>query len=153
MPFSIGDAAIVRALGNKRGDIIAIGRDGRYQLRIEGVTMWCREEDLDTQKDSGRTKASRSKPARPRHTEEDRGHVAPAGRLDLHGLIVEEALARLTDEIDRSLRRGADRLEVIHGKGSGRVRDAVHRHLASMPVVAAFRLDPVNPGVTWVHFR
>jgi len=80
MPFSIGDAAIVRALGNKRGDIIAIGRDGRYQLRIEGVTMWCREEDLDTQKDSGRTKASRSKPGRPRHTEEDRGHVAREGR-------------------------------------------------------------------------
>ena len=153
MPFSIGDAAVVRALGNKRGDIIAIGRDGRYQLRIEGVTMWCREEDLDTQKDSGRTKASRSKPGRRRHTEEDRGHVSPAGRLDLHGLIVEEALARLTDEIDRSLLRGADRLEVIHGKGSGRVRDAVHRHLASMPVVAAFRLDSVNPGVTWVHFR
>ena len=153
MPFSIGDAAIVRALGNKRGDIIAIGRDGRYQLRIEGVTMWCREEDLDTQKDSGRTKASRRKPGRRRHTEEERGHVAPAGRLDLHGLIVDEALARLTDEIDRSLLRGADRLEVIHGKGSGRVRDAVHRHLASMLVVAAFRLDPVNPGVTWVHFR
>jgi DNA mismatch repair protein MutS2 len=76
-----------------------------------------------------------------------------SGRLDLHGLIVEEALARLTDEIDRSLLRGADRIEVIHGKGSGRVRDAVHRYLASMPVVAAFRLDPVNPGVTWVHFR
>jgi len=153
MPFSVGDAAIVRAFGNKRGDIIAIGRDGRYQLRIEGVTMWCREEDLAPQKASGRTKDSRSKTDRPRHTGGDRGHVAPPSRLDLHGLIVEEALARLTDAIDRSLLRGADRLEVIHGKGSGRVRDAVHRHLASMPVVAAFRLDPGNPGVTWVHFR
>ena len=153
MPFSVGDAVIVRAFGNKRGDIIAIGRDRRYQLRIERVTMWCREEDLAPQKASGRRKDSRSKPDRPRHTRGDRGHVAPPSRLDLHGLIVEEALARLTDEIDRSLLRGADRIEVIHGKGSGRVRDAVHRHLASMPVVAAFRLDPGNPGVTWVHFR
>ena len=152
MPFSVGDAAIIRTFGNKRGDIIAIGRDGRYQLRIEGVTMWCLEEDLAPQKASGRTKDRRGKSDRPRHGG-DRGHVAPPSRLDLHGLIVEEALARLTHEIDRSLLRGADRIEVIHGKGSGRVRDAVHRHLASMPMVAAFRLDPGNPGVTWVHFR
>lgn len=153
MPFSVGDSAIVRALGNKRGEIIAIGRDGRYQLSIEGVTMWCREKDLATWKDSGRKKPGKSKPVRPTHTTEDRGHAVPHGRLDLHGLIVEEALAQLTDEIDRSLQRGADRIEVIHGKGSGRVRDAVHRHLASMSVVAAFRLDPRNAGVTWVHFR
>lgn len=153
MPFSVGDPAIVRALGNKRGEIIAIGRDGRYQLRIEGVTMWCREEDLATKKDDSRTKSSRSKPPRPKPTKGDRGHAAPPGRLDLHGLIVEEALAHLTHEIDRSLLRGADRIEVIHGKGSGRVKHAVHRHLASMSVVARFRVDPVNPGVTWAYFR
>jgi dsDNA-specific endonuclease/ATPase MutS2 len=42
---------------------------------------------------------------------------------------------------------------VVHGKGSGRLREALHRHLASMTVVVAFRLDPRNPGVTWIHFR
>jgi len=153
MPFSVGDVVVVRALRNKRGDIIAIGRDGRYQLRIEGVTMWCGEEDLAAQTEPRKKKAGRSNPPRPGDTGADRGHIASPGRIDLHGLIVEEALARLTDEIDRSLRRGADRIEVIHGKGSGRVKDAVHRYLATMSVVAAFRLDPVNPGVTWVHFR
>jgi DNA mismatch repair protein MutS2 len=117
------------------------------------VTTWCREEDLAASKDSRRTKPSKSRPARPKHTKEDRGHAAPHGRLDLHGLIVEQALAHLTDEIDRSLLRGADRIEVIHGKGSGRIRDAVHRHLASMSVVAEFRVDPANPGVTWAYFR
>jgi DNA mismatch repair protein MutS2 len=67
--------------------------------------------------------------------------------------VVDEALDRMIQEIDRSLLRGADRVEVVHGKGSGRVRAAVQRQLASMPVVAAFRLDPKNEGVTWVHFR
>ena len=154
MPFSVGDAATVRALGNKRGDIIAIGRDGRYQLRIEGVTMWCRDEDLAALAEPrSRKKTVNDRPQRRKDAEEDSGHVAAPGRIDLHGLIVEEALARLVDEINRSLLRGADRIEVIHGKGSGRVRDAVQRHLASMPVVAAVRLDPRNAGVTWVHFR
>jgi len=166
MPFLVGDAAIVRALGNKRGDVITVGRDGRYQLRIEGITMWCREEELTVPAKPRKRKPGRG-PQRhilpgPRHarlrggvpdTENDDEPAAPPGRVDLHGLLVEEALARVVDEIDRSLLRGADRVEVVHGKGSGRVRDAVHRQLASMPVVAAFRLDSKNAGVTWAHFR
>ena len=40
----------------------------------------------------------------------------------------------------------------LHGKGSGRLKEAIHRHLASMPGITTFRLDPRNPGVTWVVF-
>ncbi len=154
MPFVIGDVVVVRTLRKKRGDVIAIRRDGRYQLRIEGVTMWCREEDLASpEPDRKPKKRISNRPQGRDTTEDDPGHVAPPGRIDLHGLIVEEALGRLVDEINRSLLRGADRIEVVHGKGSGRVRDAVHRYLASMPVVVTFRLDPKNAGVTWVQFR
>jgi DNA mismatch repair protein MutS2 len=67
-------------------------------------------------------------------------------------MTVEEAIARVVEEIDLALRRGADRIEVVHGKGSGRIRDALHRELAKIPVIAKFRLDPRNPGVTWVYF-
>lgn len=151
MPLPIGAAVVVRAFGNKRGTVIAIGRDGRYQVRIEGITMWCREEDLTAPTEPRKKKGAGDKPPRRGGTEEE--PVAPPGRVDLHGLVVEEALARVVDEIDRSLLRGADRVEVVHGKGTGRIRDALHRQLASMPGVAAFRLDPRNPGVTWVHFR
>jgi len=71
--------------------------------------------------------------------------------VDLHGLTVEEALARLVNEIDRAIMKGADRVEVVHGKGSGRIKHAVHRHLASISAVADFRVDDRNPGVTWVY--
>lgn len=156
MPLSIGALVSVRALGSKRGVVIAVSRDGRYQVRIEAVTMWCSDEDLSVPQEPRKKKGDRPRRDRPRRrgdTEEDSGPVAPPGRVDLHGLVVEDALARVIDEIDRSLLRGADRVEVVHGKGSGRIRDALHRHLASMTVVAAFRLDPRNAGVTWIHFR
>lgn len=162
MPFTVGDAVVVRALGNKRGDVIAVGRDGRYQLRIDGVTMWCRDADLAAPAEARKRKGGRNKPQPRAHAETDRGdrgaanpssRPAPSGRVDLHGLVVEDAIARMVAVIDRSLLQGADRVEVVHGKGSGRVRDAVHRYLTSMPVVAAFRLDPTNAGVTWVYFR
>ena len=152
MPLSIGAAVAVRTFGGKRGVVIAVNRDGRYQVRIEALTMWCSEEDLSVPQEPRKKKKGGHRPRRHGDTEEDYGPVAPPGRVDLHGLVVEEALARVVDEIDRSLLRGADRVEVVHGKGSGRIRDALHRHLASMPVVAEFRLDPRNAGVTWVYF-
>ena len=164
MPLSIGAAVAVGTFGNKRGVVIAVGRDGRYQVRIEAATMWCSEEDLSVPQEPRKTKKAGDRPGRhilrgPRRARlrgevpEPEEAVAPPGRVDLHGLVVEEALARVVEEIDRSLLRGADRVEVVHGKGSGRLRDALHRHLASMNVVVAFRLDPRNPGVTWIHFR
>jgi DNA mismatch repair protein MutS2 len=147
MPFAVGAAVIVRAFGNKRGVVTAIGRNARYEVRIDAVTTWCGEEDL----------AVSPEPRKKARVHRRHGNapddVAPPGRIDLHGLVVEEALARVVEEIDRSLLRGADRVEVVHGKGSGRIRDALHRQLGSLPVVARFNLDPDNPGVTWVHFR
>jgi DNA mismatch repair protein MutS2 len=151
MPLSIGAAVAVRTFGSKRGVVIAVGRDGRYQVRVEAVTMWCGEEDLSVPQEPRQKKRDRDRPRRHGDTEEDAGPVAPPGRVDLHGLVVEEAVARVVDEIDRSLLRGADRVEVVHGKGSGRIRDALHRHLASMPGLT-FHLDPRNAGITWVYF-
>jgi len=141
----------VRTLGNKRGVIVETGRHGQYRVRVGNVTTWCREEDLDESPESSRTKLGGPK-------SQDKSDVSGSGtapsprRIDLHGLCVEEAMARVVDGIDRALLGGADRLEVVHGKGSGRIREALHQRLASMRVVVSFELDPENPGVTWVLF-
>jgi DNA mismatch repair protein MutS2 len=153
MAWPIGSDVIVRTLGNKRGVVLDAGRNGRYRVQVEGVTTSCREADLAEPVESkGKKKsaAARSGAERPRTRGKD--DPAPAARVDLHGLRVEEALAKVMDEIDRALRRGADRLEVVHGKGSGRIRDALHKRLAQLSVVAAFRVDPHNSGVTLVYF-
>ncbi len=154
---------MVKTLGNRRGTIIEAGASGRCRVRVEGITMWCREEELAAA-DEGkkrakgpRTKAGReplpaTETARQRDGAPGPRHGEHGGRLDLHGFRVDEALARVDEEINRALLRGADRLEIVHGRGTGRIRDALHRHLASMAVVAAFRPDARNPGVTWVHF-
>ena len=144
MPLPIGADVVVPAFGNKRGVVIAAARNGRYQVRIESVTMWCGETELTL---AAAPRKKRPAGETPRATGPD--EIAPPGHVDLHGLRVEEALARALEEIDRSLLRGADRVEVVHGKGSGRIKDALHRQLSTMPSVA-FRLDPRNPGVTWV---
>lgn len=72
-------------------------------------------------------------------------------RLDLHGLRVDEALAALERRIDQAALAGLDRIEVLHGIGSGRVRDALLKHLPTLGVVKSFRPDNINPGVTWIY--
>ena len=152
MDWTIGSAVVVLPLANKRGVIVEAG-SGRYRVRVEGVTIWCREQELAApagpEKKPRKTAAGDTggEPSAARHDE-----PARPGRVDLHGLRVEEALARVTTEIDRAIMRGADRLEIVHGKGTGALKKALDRHLASIAVVAAFRTDPHTPGVTWVHF-
>ena len=150
--WSVGNEVIVRLLGNKRGVIEKVGARGRYHVRVDGVMTWCRDEDLGRPPEPKRK--SKKAEGRPRleHPGDQTGESAPPGRIDLHGLSVPEAVEKVMAEIDRSVQRGADRLEVIHGKGSGLIKDALHKRLAALSVVAAFRLDPRNPGVTWVYF-
>jgi DNA mismatch repair protein MutS2 len=145
----VGRDVVVRTLGNKRGVIVEVGRHGQYRVRVGSVTTWCREADLDLSSGAPTKSAG---PRRRDATKSERRAPGPPRRIDLHGLRVDEALARVVDGIDRALLDGADRLEIIHGKGSGRIRDALHEHLASMRVVVSFELDPDNPGVTRVHF-
>lgn len=153
-PFAEGSRVIVVPLGRKTGVVVGVGRGGHYRVQVGNTTVSCREEDLAEPP----AQPKRRRDGRPQRQDRDESPpaadaVAPATvSIDLHGLTVEEAIARTVDAIDQALRRGADRLEVIHGKGSGRLRHAIHRHLDTMTVVASHRLDPVNPGVTWIYF-
>jgi DNA mismatch repair protein MutS2 len=150
MARPVGADVVVKTLANKRGVIIQAAADGRYRVRIEGVTTWCREADLADP--PGTAKKKRPGARRDGSFEASpRGRSGPTVRVDLHGLTVDEALARLVSELDRAILNGADRIEVVHGKGTGKVKHAVHRHLASLPAIAAFRLDAHNNGVTWVY--
>ena len=71
--------------------------------------------------------------------------------VDLHGLTVEEALARVEDALNEALLADVPELHLIHGKSGGRLRAAIHGRLRDVPAVRRFRLDPRNAGVTIVH--
>ena len=72
--------------------------------------------------------------------------------VDLHGLTVEEAMSRVDRVLNDALLSDAHELRLIHGRSGGRIRGALHRRLAAIPTVRAFRLDPRNAGVTIVNF-
>lgn len=83
------------------------------------------------------------------------GHSVARARgvreVDLHGLTIEEALVRIGHVLDGAMRDDVAELRVIHGRSGGRLRGALHRHLAAISSVRAFALDPRNEGVTVVR--
>ena len=68
--------------------------------------------------------------------------------LDVHGLTVNQALEAIDAALNDALLQDADELRVIHGRSSGRIRDALHRHVRGLSAVRTARLDPANAGVT-----
>jgi DNA mismatch repair protein MutS2 len=71
--------------------------------------------------------------------------------IDFHGATVDEALVALERRISNALISRQGRIKVVHGFGSGKVMDAVHRYLSNCTMITSFRVDEFNPGQTWVY--
>jgi DNA mismatch repair protein MutS2 len=98
---------------------------------------------------SRRRAATTGQPDRAHEGDWDRRRAA--ADVDLHGLIVADALERVVSAIDAAIQAGHARVRVIHGRSGGRLRGALHRHLRELPSVRAFRLEPGNDGATIVE--
>jgi DNA mismatch repair protein MutS2 len=62
-----------------------------------------------------------------------------ASSLDLRGARVDEALEALTRYLDDASLAGLDKVLIIHGMGTGALRDAVRAEAASHPLVKSVR--------------
>ncbi len=62
-----------------------------------------------------------------------------ASSLDLRGARVDEALDALTRYLDDAGLAGLDKVLIIHGMGTGAVRDAVRAAAADHPLVKSLR--------------
>jgi len=153
MSLTVGTEVLVLPL-NRKGRIVAVGGKGRYRVALGAVTSWHAESEL-SEVAGGRRRAKAQaapQPIRGAVQSERQPEAAGLRTLDLHGLTVEEALAKLGSTLDQAIRAGLDGVEIIHGISGGRLRGAVHKYLRDVPSVVRFGLDPRNPGVTKVWF-
>ncbi len=68
-------------------------------------------------------------------------------QIDLHGQTVDLAIREVDQYLNKQFLAGERAVKIIHGRGTGVLRKAVHQHLASIPFVEAFR-DSLNPSET-----
>jgi DNA mismatch repair protein MutS2 len=143
--FRPGDLVHFAGLGTGRV-IEARGQD-RYAIEVKGRVVIAPARDLEPADPRPRRRAATTPAADARDTPS-----RAAASLDLHGRTVEEAVELVEAFINDALLAGHGEVVIIHGRGTGKVRDAVHLLLRRIATVVTFRLDPRNPGATIVTF-
>jgi DNA mismatch repair protein MutS2 len=145
------DIVLVKSL-KKEAEILEVLGPGRYRVLIGAMQMECKEADLkplDTKtwkKFSKQVNKSQFKMPKPENTKR------ASAPLDLHGVRVAEAIPMVAKKIDEAILNDVDRVEIIHGIGTGALLTAIHAFLKQQSVVKAYKLDENNPGTTWVYF-
>lgn len=75
------------------------------------------------------------------------------GELDLHTFHPRDLKTLIPDYLDECKKRGILHVRIIHGKGTGALRETVHALLQKRKDVATFNLTDHNWGSTSVMLK
>ncbi len=76
--------------------------------------------------------------------------------IDLRGMLTLDAKEKLDKYLDDAYLSNLKQCTIIHGKGSGAMKDAVHKHLRKLSYIKSYRLGNYgegDSGVTIVEFK
>ena len=145
MSFKPGQ--IVKAVGLFReAEVISVANArGEFQVRVGAVTLWVAADKLKLFELS-KKKAGKSRSTSVKSSEKYGGATSTSIKIDLHGKTVKEAEQILESTLDSALLSGAELIEVVHGRGSGKLKSLVHQFAKSSAQIAELREDMANPG-------
>ena len=138
-PVAVGDRVRHRGLG-WQGVLRNLAGD-RAEVMVNGKRLRCTAAELSP---VGAEQAEKPRSARPAVATPD--VAPPAAELKLIGMRVEPALDKLDGYLDQALLAALTQVRVVHGHGSGRLREAVREHLRGHPAVASHRPGRQNEG-------
>jgi len=148
----IGDTVELLKLGTK-ASVIAINKDGSYQLQAGILKLNAKADEVYLLEHENSYK---QKPGRPAHSGREMKTESTAYEVDLRGMDSIEAICVLDRYLDEAFRSNLPSVRIIHGKGTGVLRAAVHQALRKNKFVKKFRLGVYGEGedgVTIAEFR
>ncbi len=83
-------------------------------------------------------------------------HIPVTGTIDLHMFHPSDVKELLFEYLKECMKKGIPEVTIIHGKGTGMLRERVHRLLSSWDFVAGFHLGghgSGNWGITVVTLK
>ena len=75
-------------------------------------------------------------------------HISP--EINLIGMTTDEAVAELDKYLDDAYLAHLSQVRVVHGRGTGALKNAVHQHLKRLKYVKSYRLGAFGEGGTGV---
>ena len=148
----VGDTVELLKLGTK-ASVIAINKDGTYQLQAGILKMTAKADEIYLLEQEN---PYQQKGGRPAHSGRQMKVAAMSAEIDLRGMDSVEAICILERYLDEAMRSNVSPVRIIHGKGSGVLRNAVQQSLKKNKFIKTFRLGLYGEGedgVTIAEFR
>jgi DNA mismatch repair protein MutS2 len=136
--FSVGDMVRVKSL-NKEGELLSPPYGSRVEVRIGAVKVQVAASDLESTKQA-------SRPAGGVSSIRIRKSVTVPDEIHLIGRTTDQALDELDRYIDDAILADAKEVRVVHGKGTGALRNAIHRWLKSHRGVVEYHVASPQEG-------
>jgi len=140
--FSLGDRVRLRTI-DAEGVITGLNQE-QAEVQVGRLRVRTRVVDLIP---SGEDSSIEQRPAdAPTHVVSRGIPQAPPLELNILGRTVEEGLEELERRLDAAYLAGMPFVNVIHGKGTGRLREAIRQALKDNPYVSSFEPGKIGEG-------
>ena len=139
----VGDDIVVIAYG-QRGTLTKQLKEDKWEAQIGLIKMTLKEDEFSlatVQEDAQKTKRKQVSVVKKSKT-----NSGPHARLDLRGKRYEEAMQELDAFIDQALLNNMAQVDIIHGIGTGVIREAVTKYLRKNKHVKSFEYAPQTAG-------
>lgn len=141
-PLRPGDTVELPAM-KSRATVLSVGRDGILQLQAGILKISAREDEvrlIDNPPEQAEVKKYQQRAEQKLRT------MGASPEIDLRGMTTEEAADATDRFLDDAAMGRLTTVTIIHGKGTGALRAAVHARLRSNPAVKDFRLGRYGEG-------
>ena len=138
----VGDTVELLKLGTK-ASVLAVNKDGTYQLQAGILKLTAKADEIYLLEQENPYKPKQGRPA---HSGREMKMAAIASEIDLRGMDAVEAICVLDRYMDEAMRSNLSSVRIIHGKGTGVLRNAVHQALRKNRFVKKFRLGVYGEG-------
>ena len=137
-----GDTVELVSMGTK-ATVLSVNKDGSLQLQAGILKISAKQSEVRVVE--GETQSQKDVRKIIQRAERTLRSAAPR-EVDLRGMTTDEALVTLENFLDTAMLGKLETVTVIHGKGTGAVRKAVHTYLKRCKGVASFRLGRFGEG-------
>ena len=138
------DVILITSL-NKKGSVIKVDdKNKKVYVSAGNLTIWVDFDDIKLS--SPDKKSVESKKKRNVSGIKSRVERTTTGEIDIRGMDKMEGILVVDRYIDEAILSGIDVITVIHGKGTGVLRDAVHSHFRKHPNIENFRVGTFGEG-------
>ena len=152
-PAVAGDTVELVSMGTK-ATVLSVNKDGSLQLQAGILRISAKQDEVRVvEGESQSQKEARRIVARAEHTLRT---AAVPSQVDLRGMMTDEAIAALERFLDTAMMGKLETVTIIHGKGTGAVRNAVRTYCRRSRYVKSFRpgrYGEGEDGVTVVELK